>query len=161
MRIAINVAAAAITLFVAGVGVLFVLNLIFTRKRNRERWDEVREISPVIAAAIFPGNQFTRTLKVVSELELIDWVHRHLWPIPSALAIQNVIDILVYDRVLRRRPYVEPVQRSRDCQQVRAYKYTFTEKGLWRFFPYWEYPASIEDNVTAGVPDNDPGHVLD
>ena len=37
MRIAINVAAAAITLFVAGVGVLFVLNLIFTRKRNRER----------------------------------------------------------------------------------------------------------------------------
>ena len=136
---------------------LFVLNLIFTRKRNRERWDEVREISPVIAAAIFPGDQFTRTLKVVSERDVIDWVHRHLWPIPTAGAIQSVIDILVHDRVLRRWPDAGLTQKKETYDRIRAFKYTFTKKGLRKFFPYWEYPESIEDNSNIRVRDNGSG----
>lgn len=154
MKIVIIIVAAIIALFAIGGGIIFVLNNNYRRKRNRERWGEVHEIGPIIAEAIFPGNCFKRTLKVVSERELMDWVYSHLWPIPTTLAIQFVIDILVYDRVLRRWPDVGPIQKTEDDHTVRAYKYTFTKKGLWRFFPYWEYPESIEDNYAASVPEN-------
>lgn len=141
MKIVIIVAAAIIALI--AVGVIFVLDKYNRRKRNRERWNEVHEIGPVIAEAIFPGNRFDRTLKTVSERELMDWVYSHLWPTPTTMAIQVVIDILVYDRVLRRWPDVEPEQRKEDDDPVRACKYTFTKKGQRRFFPYWEYVGTI------------------